>query len=525
MAIASSKAEVYRQRAKEAAQKARTALLARVGPEFDPDAAGPPPEELPEEVRRAREDFPYYCALMGKPQPPHMRRWNDAILTGQSTGQLGWVAGPDFALLSPRGSAKSTYVALLLSWLIGKHALERKLLRILYVSYNVSVARAKSASVKTLVQSEEYQRIFPCVRLSKHKKGDELWAIDFKFAGIDIRGEDAFTIACAGLRGAITSKRANLIVVDDLIKSAQDIANPDVRREMESNWTQVIVPTRFEGGRTLVLGTRFHFDDMFATTFTPAKGWKVVVQAALEYEDDGTPRSYWPQMHSLKYLLKLQSDDYVSFAYQYLNHPVSTTELGISPEVFRSGEIPEVFDTIGIGMDLSAGLTERNDWTVLTLAGRLGDTVYIIDYRRLRTMGNIEKIEAMCELLTDWNLVFQDEHGKYHPSSSEVLIWPEAVAYQKSFKGDFERIAHFEWGLHNLIVRPVAGVRGDKLVRLRGMMGSLQTGKVIFNKYRNFKTMTDEVLNFGHSTWDDCADSLNMVVQGLFARSPADVEY
>ena len=424
-----------------------------------------------------------------------------------------------------KNSAKSTVLGLLLGWLIGRHALAKKLLRILYVSYNVDVARNKSAAIKNLILSKEYQEIFPCVRLSKTRTSDELWSIDWDHAEVDVRGEDAFTIACAGLKGTITSKRSSLIVVDDAIKSAASIANPDIRREMETNWTNVIVPTMFQGARAIALGTRFHFDDLFATIFTEKKGWKTVVQSALRYDEDGRPKSYWPEMWSTKYLLKLQHDDRIAFSYQYLNQPVRSTELGVSPELFVRGEVPDSYDMVGVGIDLSAGMSERNDWTVFTLAGRVDDKCYIIDYRRMRSMGNIEKVEALCELLMEWNLLAVNDEGQYFPTNSPVTIWPEVVAYQKSFEGDLKRILFNEWQLYNLHISPVKGFRGDKLARLRGILGLFQAKKIIFNKYRDFGYMIDEITNFGHSPHDDCADSLNIVVQGLMKRGAAQIEW
>ena len=403
--------------------------------------------------------------------------------------------------------------------------LAKKLLRTLYVSYNVDVARNKSAAIKNLISNKEYQEIFPTVRLSKARTSDELWSIDFDFAEIDVRGEDAFTVACAGLKGTITSKRSSLIIVDDAIKSAAAIANPDIRREMETNWNNVIVPTMFQGARAIALGTRFHFDDLFTTTFCEKKGWKVITQQALSYSDEGVPKSYWPSMWSVKYLLKLQSEDRAAFSYQYLNQPVRTTELGISPDLFVKGEVPDTYDMIGVGIDLSAGMSERNDWTVFTLAGRVGDKVYIIDYRRMRSMGNIEKVEALCELLHEWNLLAVNDEGQYFMTDSPVVIWPEVVAYQKSFEGDLKRVLFNEWQLYNLSISPVKGFRGDKLARLRGIIGLFQGKKIIFNKYRDFRCMIDEVVNFGHSPHDDCADSLNIVVQGLMRRGGAQISW
>jgi len=204
---------------------------------------------------------------------------------------------------------------------------------------------------------------------------------------------------------------------------------------------------------------------------------------------------------------------------------VRSTELGISPELFVRGEVPDTYDTIGVGIDLSAGMSERNDWTVFTLAGRLEDKCYIIDYRRMRSMGNIEKIEALCELLLEWNLLATNDQGQYFPTSSAVTIWPEVVAYQKSFEGDLKRVLFNEWQLYNLNVSPVKGFRGDKLARLRGILGLFQGKKIIFNKYRDFSYMIDEITNFGHSPHDDCADSLNIVVQGLMRRGAAHIEW
>ena len=485
----------------------------------------PEVEVTPPHVLKARDNFAYFCELMGKPPARHMKDWHTAFLTGKSNEHLLDIAGPNTCLLSPRGSAKSTVIGMLVAWLVGRHALAKKLLRTLYVSYNVDVARNKSAAIKNLISNKEYQEIFPTVRLSKARTRDELWSIDFDFAEIDVRGEDAFTVACAGLKGTITSKRSSLIIVDDAIKSAAAIANPDIRREMETNWNNVIVPTMFQGARAIALGTRFHFDDLFTTTFCEKKGWKVITQQALAYSDEGVPKSYWPSMWSVKYLLKLQNEDRAAFSYQYLNQPVRTTELGISPDLFVKGEVPDTYDMVGVGIDLSAGMSERNDWTVFTLAGRVDDKVYIIDYRRMRSMGNIEKVEALCELLHEWNLLAVNDEGQYFMTDSPVVIWPEVVAYQKSFEGDLKRVLFNEWQLYNLSISPVKGFRGDKLARLRGIIGLFQGKKIIFNKYRDFRCMIDEVVNFGHSPHDDCADSLNIVVQGLMRRGGAQISW
>ena len=190
-------------------------------------------KEPSDEVVRARESFYDFCCFMGKKPAKHMLDWHKELITGEDSECLLGIGGPNVDILAPRGSAKSTVLGLFAAWMIGRHAAAKKMLRILYIAYMVDISRAKSATIKGILTSNKYREVFPMVRLSKIRRSDEYWAIDAEFAGIDVAGEEHFTIACGGLKGAITSKRSQLVLIDDPIKSAASINNPDIRREME----------------------------------------------------------------------------------------------------------------------------------------------------------------------------------------------------------------------------------------------------------------------------------------------------
>ena len=93
----------------------------------------------------------------------------------------------------------------------------------------------------------------------------------------------------------------------------------------------------------------------------------------------------------MKYLNERKSEDRVAFAYQYLNTAVRNADVGISPELIVKGEVPDDYDCLGVGIDLSAGLSQKNDWTVFTLGGIKDGKIYLIDQRRERSMGNIKR--------------------------------------------------------------------------------------------------------------------------------------
>jgi hypothetical protein len=282
----------------------------------------------------------------------------------------------------------------------------------------------------------------------------------------------------------------------------------------------------FEGGRAICLGTRFRHDDIHATTFCPQNNWmQIVLSAILNNEETGEEESYWPAMWSLEYLKEKKRQAPIAFSFQYMNQIVRQNELSLAPELLVKAEIATEFDCLGVGVDLSAGTKEKNDYTVMVLGGRIGDKIHIIDYRRLRVMGNLEKLDAMKELLYDWSVIGKQENGVWFPTYSTCDIWSEAVQYQASLEADFKRICLNQENLYNLIWHPVKGFRADKLARFRGIMGMFEDRKIIFNRYRNFTNMFEELTNFGVSSHDDCVDALVWLVNGLMKRGKLQLDF
>jgi phage terminase large subunit-like protein len=480
-----------------------------------------------EALAKAREDFGFFCEYVAdKPPARHHIDWHRHFITNEDSSCLIKIAGPNVDLLAPRGSAKSTVLGLLTAWAIGVHTQAKLPLQVLYLSYTVDIARSKSATIKRIIESKRYQEVFPTVRLMKNVTSNEYWSIDHKFAGIDTTGDEQFTLCAAGLKGSVTSKRSHLVMIDDAIKSAADISNPDIRKQMQENWNAVIAPTMFEGARAICLGTRFRHDDIHATTFNEQNNWTQIVLSAISNNPKtGEEESYWPEMWSLEYLKEKKRQAPIAFSFQYMNQIIRQNELSLAPELIVKAEISTEFDTLGIGVDLSAGTKEKNDYTVMILGGRIDDRIHIIDYRRIRVMGNLEKLDALKELLNDWSVIGRDDNGNYFPTYSTCDIWSEAVQYQASLEADFKRVCLNNEGLYNLIWHPVKGFRADKLARFRGIMGMFEDRKIIFNRYRNFTNLFEELTNFGVSSHDDCVDALVWLVTGLSRKGQLQLDY
>lgn len=495
-------------------------------------------EQSPEAIL-AQQNFQYFCSYLTRNapepmhQPEHMMLWNKEIITGVDSKCLIKIAGPNVDLLSPRGSAKSTMMGMFAAWAIGIHTMAQIFLPILYVSYTVDIARPKSNSIKRIIESNEYREIFPMVLPGK-KWSDELWSIDYDYAGISTLGRDVYSLCAAGLKGGITSKRSALVLLDDLIKSEADIKNLEVREEMSRNWLTCVRPTIFEGGRAICLGTRFRPDDIHVTTFVPSRGWVQIEQSALiEDEETGEEKSYWESMWSTDYLKGLRDGpdgDPVSFSYQYQNKVLRVSDTSIDPAWILKGECPEnllAYDALAIGLDLSSKEHERADFTVFTLGGRIGNKFYILDMKRGKWMGNIDKLDQLLELVTEWGFYDLDDSDPDHPrymfNGVPVYLFGEDVAYQGSLQGDFNTYIVNQLKITDIIYRPAkttAQVNGkivgqDKLQRLRSVTGLFQNQLVTFNMYRPMGVAITELTSFGACSHDDAMDSVVYTLRGL----------
>ena len=127
-------------------------------------------------------------------------------------------------------------------------------------------------------------------------------------------------------------------------------------------------------------------------------------------------------------------------------------------------------------------------------------------------------------MLVEWGIL-ELQGDQYFPTYSTVTLVVEAVAYQASLAADLKRVLLNERGLGNLHIHEVKGFRGDKVARFRGTLGLLENKKVIFNKYRKFDALADQLINVGSTSHDDLLDAYTWLMTFLQRRGNFSVEY
>ena len=152
------------------------------------------------------------------------------------------------------------------------------------------------------------------------------------------------------------------------------------------------------------------------------------------------------------------------------------------------------------------------------------DKYFIIDSHQVRSIGNLEKIDLLCDMLVEWGIL-ELQNDQYFPTYSTVTLVVEAVAYQASLAADLKRVLLVERGLSNLNIHEVKGFRGDKIARFRGTLGILENKKVTFNKYRKFDALMDQIVNVGATSHDDLLDAYTHLINYLQRRGNYNVEF
>lgn len=219
--------------------------------------------------RRARADFGAFAerALvpLGFRPAAHHR-----LLIGELQ-RLAETPGGRLIVMMPPGSAKSTYASVLFpAW-----ALQRGL-DVIAASHTASFAEEFSAMVRGVVREHGAALGYGLATESVQR-----W-----------RATNGKRYVPVGVEGAISGVRADLVVIDDPVKSS-DAADSEVRREKAWRWfTSDVRPRLRPGGRVALVMTRWHDDDLAGRLLMHQPGvWRTVLLPALAEDGDALGRA------------------------------------------------------------------------------------------------------------------------------------------------------------------------------------------------------------------------------------------
>jgi predicted phage terminase large subunit-like protein len=394
-------------------------------------------------------------------------------------------------ILMPPGSAKSTYASVVFPvWWFTQHPRSS----IISASHSLSLAEHFSRRVRTLILEKQHYLGFSIAR--------------------DQRAIDAWTTSSGGeylsvgVRGAITGRRADLVIIDDPIKSQAD-AESGRQRDHIWDWYKSDVTTRLKpGGKVVLIMTRWHPDDLGGQLLEQSQSeWRVVRLPALAETGDPLGRlvgaPLWPEWEDHNALTRkreLIGERAWSALYQQMPLPSGGRLFSIDrisivqPE--RNAEA-----TVR-AWDLAAtGTTGRNDpdWTVGIKLSRDNTGRYLIlDVARIR--GTPHQVEELVV-------------STAHKDGAKVIVAiPEDPG--QAGKSQMSYLTRQLAGFHVISSRET----GSKATRAMPLASQVEAGNVSVIRAEWGRTLLDEMRDFPWGRKDDQVDALVRAFTTLTTR-------
>jgi predicted phage terminase large subunit-like protein len=284
----------------------------------------------------------------------------------------------------PPGSAKSTYASILFpAYYLGRHGEGQ----IIAASHTASLANHFGRLVRRTVV--DYGQELG-VALTKDSRAASRFAT-----------EGGGSYFAAGVRGPITGRRADLILIDDPIKSWAE-ADSLVHRDALYDWYRAEVTARLKpNGRIVLIMTRWHEDDLAGRLMKGETSWEVLRLPALAEENDPLGRALgealWPEWQTAAALERRKTEvGDRAFAALYQQTPRPPDAMFFNTRRLRIvAEVPALQRTIR-AWDLAAALPAPGRDPDYTVGLKLGVTemkeIIVLDIVRLRaTPGEVER--------------------------------------------------------------------------------------------------------------------------------------
>jgi predicted phage terminase large subunit-like protein len=236
----------------------------------------------------ARRSLKSFTARMfpGYRTAPHILYLVDAL------EQAVHISGSRLIVTMPPRHSKSLHVSENLpAWYLGRFPDNR----VIAASHTAELAHTFSRRVRNKIASERYP--FAGIEIAGDKANVRAWDLAGHLGGY----------YAVGVGGSPVGAGADLIVIDDPIRSAAD-ADSETVREALWEWYQGTIRTRLEpGGSMIITATRWHDDDLTGRLLTAADAggeqWMHIHMPALA--DDGV--ALWPDRWSAEALETIRS--------------------------------------------------------------------------------------------------------------------------------------------------------------------------------------------------------------------------
>ena len=403
-------------------------------------------------------------------------------------------------MLPPRHSKSEFASTYFPAWMMGLNPA----LKIIQATHTAELAVRFGRRVRNIIDSQEYQHVFPQISLSADNKSAGRWTTD--------DGGEAFY---SGVGGAITGRGADLLIIDDP-HSEQDAMSPTA---MESAWEWYTSGPRQRlqpGGTIVLVMTRWSSKDLAGRllkrqTEENADQWEVVEFPAIMPESD---EPLWGEFWKKEELLSVKASLPVAkWNAQWMQNPTAESGSIVKREWWQKWELDDIpaCHTVIQSYDTAFSKKETADYSAITTWGIFDpedgseQAIILLDANRYRVdFPELKKIAL-------------EEYKYWEPDI--VLI--EAKASGTPLTHELRKMG--------IPVQSYSPSRGqDKIARMNSVSPMFESGMIWATDDQFADEVIEEMASFPFGEYDDFCDSSTMALmrvrQGGFIQLKSDYE-
>ena len=315
-----------------------------------------------------------------------------------------------------------------------------------------------------------------------------------------------------GVGGPLMGRGADLMIVDDPLKSAEE-AISETTRQAQWDWWQSTASTRLEPeGIVIVIMQRWHRNDLAGRLIDEAAHdgmpvRRLTLRAIAEHDDPlgrqpGEP--LWPVRYDAAALDEIHrsKDDYWWLA-QYQQRP-TRHENAQWPDSYFSPDIwcdsftwPDAFEVAAQVTDPSMGKnTKAGDFAATTFAGLCGGKIWIDS--RIRRESPESIVRGAIQM-----------YNRLHPDVTGI----ESNAFQALFSPIFHQQCR-DWGIPPISMQHIDN-RVNKNLRISNIGPYLRDDKLRFLDTADNRLLVRQLQEFPIADHDDGPDALEMALRLL----------
>lgn len=289
-------------------------------------------------------------------------------------------------------------------------------LSIAVCGYASDIAADFNRDIQRIIDSPEYQDIFPNTRLNGKRvatdSGSAYLRNSKEFQIVGHRGR----LISVGIGGPLTGKKVDIALIDDPYKGPDDAYSEIFRRRVVSWWNTVLKSRLHNNAKICITMTRWHHDDIVGTLLQkqPDK-WTVLKLKAIKEGPDldyqgkelfrrNEGESLWEERHSLERLQEMRDFSPTSFESLYQQEPTPASGNILKGHWFKDFYLSDLPPNFRVKAVVDSAYTEKeaNDPTEMWVYTYIMGIWYVLEVVTFRKGWN-DAVKMIPDVLARWD--------------------------------------------------------------------------------------------------------------------------